>query len=383
MAGNVATRTVAVAGAAVRRRALIAAALAAALAVAAGPAVAGAAAPPAITVDAGPGRSTRVAAGLGRGGLKVQRREGAPPPGGGRPAPGRGPGPHPRGRRRARGRHAPSATTCRSARASSAPAPTCSAGSPAGGAGLDDRRARPRLRPEPRAASRPSGRSRRPAGSRRSPSTRPTGWRAATPTATAPTTARSSPRRSSTTRPKARYLFVNYHTEADFLAATDALIARRPDIVVHSNSFIEGPFDGTGPLARAVDRAAAAGILWFNSVGNYALLHWSGPWADADADGDLDWPNGDNWTFPRSRRPADRRSRSRGPPRRAGRPPTSTSRSSARRPTATWTPVDGSADRQSAGLPPPSASPATPRRSAGDLPPPRRAASPGRRRRAT
>jgi len=73
--------------------------------------------------------------------------------------------------------------------------------------------------------------------------------------------------------PRARYLFVNYHTEADFIAAADALTARRPDIVVHSNSFIEGPFDGTGPSARAVDRAAAAGILWFNSAGNYAQRH--------------------------------------------------------------------------------------------------------------
>ncbi|MBJ7453437.1 MAG: S8 family serine peptidase, partial [Blastococcus sp.] len=100
--------------------------------------------------------------------------------------------------------------------------------------------------------------------------------------------------------PSARYLFVNYHSDADFLAATDAVIARRPDIVVHSNSFIEGPFDGTSPAARAVDRAAAAGILWFNSAGNYARLHWSGPWSDADADSDLDWPNGDNWTFPRA-----------------------------------------------------------------------------------
>ncbi len=100
--------------------------------------------------------------------------------------------------------------------------------------------------------------------------------------------------------PKARYLLVNYHTEADFLAAAEALIARRPDIVVHSNSFIEGPFDGTSPSARAVDRAAAAGILWFNSAGNYAQRHWSGEWIDADADADLDWPNGDSWTFQRS-----------------------------------------------------------------------------------
>jgi hypothetical protein len=88
--------------------------------------------------------------------------------------------------------------------------------------------------------------------------------------------------------PNARYIFVSYHSEADFLAATDWLITRRPDIVVHSNSFIEGPFDGTGPEAQAVDRAAAAGILWFNSAGNYAELHWAGPWADADGDEVLD-----------------------------------------------------------------------------------------------
>ena len=99
--------------------------------------------------------------------------------------------------------------------------------------------------------------------------------------------------------PAARYLLVNYHSEADFIAATDAVIARRPDIVVHSNSFIEGSFDGTSPAARAVDRAAAAGILWLNSAGNYARLHWGGPWLDADADDDLDWPNGDSWTFTR------------------------------------------------------------------------------------
>lgn len=88
--------------------------------------------------------------------------------------------------------------------------------------------------------------------------------------------------------PNARYIFVSYHTEGDFLAAAEWLTARRPDIVVHSNSFIEGTFDGAGLEAQAVDRAAAAGILWFNSAGNYAENHWSGPWADADGDGALD-----------------------------------------------------------------------------------------------
>jgi Subtilase family len=88
--------------------------------------------------------------------------------------------------------------------------------------------------------------------------------------------------------PRARYIFVSYHSEADFVAAVDWLTVRRPDIVVHSNSFIEGSFDGQGPEARAVDRAAAAGILWFNSAGNYAENHWSGEWTDANGDGALD-----------------------------------------------------------------------------------------------
>ncbi len=89
--------------------------------------------------------------------------------------------------------------------------------------------------------------------------------------------------------PRATYVLVNYRTPEDFVTAVDFLIARRPDIVVHSNNFIEGPFDGTGPAARAVDRAAAAGLLWFNSGGNYAQRHWAGPWTDADGDGILDW----------------------------------------------------------------------------------------------
>lgn len=97
--------------------------------------------------------------------------------------------------------------------------------------------------------------------------------------------------------PAARYLFVNYHSEQDFQAAADWLIQRRPDVVVHSNSFLEGPFDGSGPAAQAVDRAAAAGIAWVNSAGNYAERHWEGTWADADADDVLDWPGTPGWTF--------------------------------------------------------------------------------------
>ncbi|MFN8121775.1 MAG: S8 family serine peptidase [Thermoleophilia bacterium] len=97
--------------------------------------------------------------------------------------------------------------------------------------------------------------------------------------------------------PKATYVFVNYRTPEDFVTAVDFLIARRPDIVVHSNNFIEGPFDGTGPAAQAVDRAAAAGLLWFNSAGNYAQRHWAGPWADAEGDGLLDFAGAERGLF--------------------------------------------------------------------------------------
>ncbi|MFN8111318.1 MAG: S8 family serine peptidase [Thermoleophilia bacterium] len=97
--------------------------------------------------------------------------------------------------------------------------------------------------------------------------------------------------------PKANYVFVNYRTPGDFLAAVDWLTAQHPDIVVHSNNFLEGPFDGTGVEAQAVNRAAAAGILWFNSAGNYARHHWAGTWRDDDGDGTLDWDGADHGTF--------------------------------------------------------------------------------------
>ena len=97
--------------------------------------------------------------------------------------------------------------------------------------------------------------------------------------------------------PGATYWFINYHTPDEFGQAVDYIAnVLKPNIVVHSNSFLFGRFDGTGWFAGKVDEAAAAGVLWVNSAGNYRTRHWEGPWTDADGDGNLDVP-GDGDAF--------------------------------------------------------------------------------------
>jgi hypothetical protein len=84
--------------------------------------------------------------------------------------------------------------------------------------------------------------------------------------------------------PQAQLALVNYHTEDEFEQAVAWLVANRVPIVNHSNSFLTPPHDGTGRTARIVDAAAAAGVLWVNSAGNYAERHWAGR---ADATGTI------------------------------------------------------------------------------------------------
>lgn len=76
--------------------------------------------------------------------------------------------------------------------------------------------------------------------------------------------------------PGARLVLVNYADIAGFLQAVEWIAANGIPVVSHSNSILGGPFDGTGPLARAVDSAAARGVLWVNSAGNFAERHWRG-----------------------------------------------------------------------------------------------------------
>ncbi len=76
--------------------------------------------------------------------------------------------------------------------------------------------------------------------------------------------------------PQAHLVLVAYRTMEQFAEAAAWVAAQGIPIATHSNSFLTPPFDGTGPAARAVDAAAAAGVLWVNSAGNFAQRHWRG-----------------------------------------------------------------------------------------------------------
>lgn len=76
--------------------------------------------------------------------------------------------------------------------------------------------------------------------------------------------------------PRARLVLVRYRTPGQFAAAAAWIADRGIPVVTHSSSRLTAPFDGTGVYARAVDAAAARGVLWVNSAGNYARRHWSG-----------------------------------------------------------------------------------------------------------
>ena len=64
----------------------------------------------------------------------------------------------------------------------------------------------------------------------------------------------------------------------------------------YSGQIFEGPGDGTSPYSNSlyalVDQAVAGGALWVNAAGNTGDSAWTGPWADADNSGWLDFAPG-------------------------------------------------------------------------------------------
>ena len=57
---------------------------------------------------------------------------------------------------------------------------------------------------------------------------------------------------------------------------------------------LDGPGNGTGPLADVAAYAVTRGITWLNSAGNAANGgYWRGSWSDPDGDGFRNFNGGD------------------------------------------------------------------------------------------
>ncbi len=70
------------------------------------------------------------------------------------------------------------------------------------------------------------------------------------------------------------------------------LVDQDVDIISHSAGSVLSPRDGTGWDAGLVDETVARGVLWVNSAGNEADVHFRGIFNDADGDGYHDFQPG-------------------------------------------------------------------------------------------
>lgn len=74
--------------------------------------------------------------------------------------------------------------------------------------------------------------------------------------------------------------------------AVDWLVSKDVQIITHSAGGAVSPRDGTGWDARLVDATTARGILWVNSAGNEADVHYREDFSDVDGDGFHDYAHG-------------------------------------------------------------------------------------------
>ena len=77
--------------------------------------------------------------------------------------------------------------------------------------------------------------------------------------------------------------------------ALDWLKSQNVQIISHSAGGVVGPMDGTDRDAQLVDQLADEGILWVNSSGNEADVHYRGTFTDTDGNGCHEFPNGDEY----------------------------------------------------------------------------------------
>lgn len=98
--------------------------------------------------------------------------------------------------------------------------------------------------------------------------------------------------------PDAELHLVRVNSEVTLDNAVDWAIRDGIDVVSMSLSFFNTSFyDGSGPIAEAAARLAAAGVLMVVSSGNYADQHWASLYVDGDGDDVHDDPLGGPWVY--------------------------------------------------------------------------------------
>lgn len=102
--------------------------------------------------------------------------------------------------------------------------------------------------------------------------------------------------------PNATVIFANGPSSLDFEMAVNYL-ATRADVVVDDRSFLTPPYDGTSAVSTntsdALNNNSNQIRAYVTSVGNFALDHYEGSWADSHVDGTTitDVPAGDLHLF--------------------------------------------------------------------------------------
>ncbi|MBC7288396.1 MAG: hypothetical protein H5T86_10200, partial [Armatimonadetes bacterium] len=94
--------------------------------------------------------------------------------------------------------------------------------------------------------------------------------------------------------PGARFQLYAVDTpESVVQALTQIASAGDVQIVCLPMGLVEGPFDGSHIVSRAVATARRAGVLVVVAAGNFAQRHWEGPFTDRDRDGFCEFRSGD------------------------------------------------------------------------------------------
>jgi len=88
--------------------------------------------------------------------------------------------------------------------------------------------------------------------------------------------------------PQAEVTLIAVDTALSLRQAANYVATGDFHVAVCTVGIVEGPFDGSDLVSRAVSNATNAGVFWVQASGDLAQRHWEGAWVDGDADGFAD-----------------------------------------------------------------------------------------------